>query len=321
MGPDHLTESDPQKKSSAGSDPEPSRNFYGHLDPPPVEPDSFDLAIAALAEQGGQKTGAGHSYPRAPLEHDGVQLNFCKSPTCPNFGIPVEQASTKGGKSHKNPNRYGISASGKGLPMARCNACKESFSLKSNMGMVEERDRMRPKMAEACCPSEACDQHGLGVSVGRPFYSSFGKTSTGAPRYKCMACKKTFSVAAKSTSRQREPHKNRQIFDLLVNKMPLRRIAEVAQVSPQTVYDKIDFIWRQCVAFAADREAKLPGMAIPRLYIGVDKQDYAINWTLREDKRNVVLSAASFVDNGTNYALATWLNFDPAANLLIRIQS
>lgn len=314
MGPDHLPGADPQKISSAGSDPEPSRNFYGHLDPPPVEPDSFDLAIANLADPVDQKTGSGHSHPRAPLEHDGIQLNFCKSPTCPNFGIPVEQESTKGTQSHRNPNRYGISASGKGLPMARCNACRESFSLKSNRGMVEERDRMRPKMAEACCPHEGCDQHGLGVSVGRPFYSSFGKTSTGAPRYKCMACKKTFSVAAKSTSRQREPHKNRQIFDLLVNKMPLRRIAEVAQVSPQTVYDKIDFIWRQCVAFTADREAKLPGMAIPRLYIGVDKQDYAINWTLREDKRNVVLSAASFVDNTTGYALATWLNFDPEAN-------
>lgn len=303
-----------QKISSTASDAEPSQTFFGHLEPPPVDTDSFDLAIAAQPDQIDQKTGAGQSYPRAPLEHDGIQLNFCKSPTCANFGIPVEQTSTKGTQSHKNPNRYVIVSSGKGLPMARCNACRESFSLKSNRGMAEERDRMRPKQSEPSCPHEACDQHGLGVSADKPFYSSFGKTTTGSPRYKCMACQRTFSVAAKSTSRQREPHKNRQIFDLLVNKMPLRRIAEVAQVSPQTVYDKIDFIWRQCVFFAADREAKLPGMAIPRLYIGVDKQDYAINWTLREDKRNVVLSAASFVDNETGYALATWLNFDPAAD-------
>lgn len=314
MGPDVLKDAKLQKKSSAASNPGHGPKSFGHLDPEPAEADSFDLAIEDRESQVDAKANPKLAYPRVPPEHDGIQLNFCKTPTCANFGIPVESTSTKGTASHTNRNRYTIVASGKGLPMARCNACSESFSLKSNRGMAEERDRMTPKGAEACCPHEECDQHGLGVSVGRPFYSSFGRTTTGAPRYKCMACKRTFSVAAKSTSRQRETHKNREIFALLVNKMPLRRVAEVAQVSPQTVYDKIDFIWRQCVAFAADREAKLPSMEIPRLYIGVDKQDYAINWTLREDKRNVVLSAASFVDNETGYALGTWLNFDPVAD-------
>ena len=142
---------------------------------------------------------------------------------------------------------------------------------------------MRPMQSAACCPHESCDQHGLGVSVGKPFYSAFGTSAIGSCRWKCMACKRAFSVAAKSTSRKKKTHKNRVIFDLLVNKMMLRRIAEVAQVSPQTVYDKIDFIWRQCVAFSADRETKFPGMAVPWLYIGVDK-------------RYLVLPAASFVD-------------------------
>ena len=314
MGPNDLTDANLQKISSAASNTGPDPKSFGYLDPEPAEPDSFDLAIEAIESQGDAKASRGLIYPRVPPEHDGIQLNFCKAPTCKNYGIPVEQKSSKGTASHKTPNRYTIVASGKGLPMARCNACGESFSFKSNQGMVEERDRMRPKLAEVCCPHDDCEQHGLGVSAGRPFYSSFGKTTTGAHRYKCMACKRTFSVAVKSTSRQRETHKNRDIFALLVNKMPMRRIAEMAQVSPQTVYDKIDFIWRQCVAFAADREAKLPSMEIPRLYIGVDKQDYAINWTLREDKRNVVLSAASFVDNETGYALGTWLNFDPEAD-------
>jgi transposase-like protein len=310
-----LSESELQKISSAVNDTAQDQQFSSPLDPNSASSHSFDLAIEQQTASVHQKTGAGVLYPRSPLEYDGVQLNFCKSPTCPNFGIPIEQTSTKGRPTQKNPNRYKIIASGKGLPMAHCNACNESFSLKSNQGMVEERNRMRPNSpTEASCPHEDCTQHGLGVSAGKPFYSSFGTSAIGSRRWKCMACKRTFSVAAKSTSRQRETHKNRIIFDLLMNKMPLRRIAEVAQVGPQTIYHKIDFIWRQCVAFAADREAKLPDMEIPRLYIGVDKQDYAINWTLREDKRNVVLSAVSFVDNGTGYALGTWLNFDPAVN-------
>lgn len=97
-----------------------------------------------------------------------------------------------------------------------------------------------------------------------------------------MACKKTFSAAAKSTSRQRDTHKNKEIFALLVNKAPLRRIVELTEVGPQTVYNKIDFIWRQCVAFANDCESKLATMEIPRLYIGVDKRDWRrLQWRMR----------------------------------------
>ena len=116
--------------------------------------------------------------------------------------------------------------------------------------------------SEACCPDEACGNHGLGVSAGKPFYSSFGKTDAGSQRWKCMACQKTLSVAASSTSRQRDSHKNKLIFKLLMNKMPLRRICEVAEMGPNALYGKIDFIWRQCMAFAAARDdvenAELP---------------------------------------------------------------
>lgn len=317
MGPSDSPDpsgTDLRKISSAASAAKPAEKFFGYLDPEPPVPDSFDQAIAAFEANAPKRQGTGVAWPRVPPASDGIQLNFCKTPTCQNFGIPVEETSTKGTASRTNPNRYTIIASGKGLPMARCNACGESFSLKSNEGMAEERARMRPKLSEPCCPHEDCHQHGLGVSAGKPFYSSFGKTAIGSPRYKCMACSRTFSAAAKSTSRQRETHKNKLIFELLVNKMPLRRIAEVADVSPQTVYDKIDFIHRQCLAFAADREAKLADLPIRRLYIGVDKQDYAINWTRREDKHNVVLSAATFVDNETGYTFGSWLNYDPSVD-------
>ncbi|OIR19525.1 hypothetical protein GALL_04060 [mine drainage metagenome] len=276
----------------------------------PGVPPSFHEFIDALPEDSSGKAAA----LRIPPEAGGVQINFCKNPACANYGIPVEPTSRKGKQAHGNPNRYKIVGSGRGLPSALCGACGESFSLKSNQGIVEERDRLRPKTAEPCCPDEACSNHGVGVSAGKPFYSSFGKTSAGSSRWKCMACSKTFSAAAKSTSRQRMTHKNKEVFALLVNKTPMRRIIEITGLSPQTVYDKIDFIRRQCVAFAADREAKLPDLALRRLYIGVDKQDYAINWTKREDRRNVVLSAAAFVDNDSGYAFGTWLNFDPEAD-------
>ena len=125
-----------------------------------------------------------------------------------------------------------------------------------------------------------------------------------------MACQKTFSVAASSTSRQRDSHKNKLIFKLLMNKMPLRRICEVAEIGPHALYGKIDFIWRQCMALAADREEKLPRKRIRRLYLGVDRQDYAVNWTNRDDRRNTVISAVASVDNDTSYCFGLHLNFD-----------
>ena len=72
--PDYLTGAKLQKISSAASVVEPDQKFLVHHALPFGEPDSFDLE--QQAEQIAQKTGAGFSYPRSPLEHDGVQLNF-----------------------------------------------------------------------------------------------------------------------------------------------------------------------------------------------------------------------------------------------------
>jgi hypothetical protein len=55
----------------------------------------------------------------------------------------------------------------------------------------------------------------------------------------------------------------------------------------------------------------LQGFSIPRLYIGVDRQDYVVNWTQREDKRNVQLTAVGSADNATRYVFGMHLNFDP----------
>ena len=259
--------------------------------------------------------------PRSPATYAGIQINFCKNPVCANFGIPV------GEKLKRSTNPYRIASSGKGLPVAFCNACCESFPLKSNKGVHEELERMLAFLegasAQPCCPVEGCSNHRIPVSGGKAFYSSFGVTSTGSQRYLCKGtveghpCKKTFSVTNRSTNRQRLTHKNKSVFKLIVNKVPVRRIAEIEEISLQTVYDKIDFIHRQCLAFARERETKLPGMPIRRLYISVDRQDYVINWSRRNDRRNTVVSAVASADNTSQYIFAMHLNFDPRLNPLV----
>lgn len=126
------------------------------------------------------------------------------------------------------------------------------------------------------------------------------------------ACGKTFAVATKSTIRQRLTHKNKVIFAALVNKVPLRRIAEFVGISGQTVYDKINFLHRQCVAFSSSREALIREKDFERLYLSVDRQEYLTNWIRRADKRNTVVAAVTTADNASGYVFASHLNFDPS---------
>lgn len=270
-----------------------------------------------LASQDRSASGPDKSVPRprSPAVYAGIQVNFCKNPVCANFGVPI------GEKSAPGTNPYRIAGAGKGFPVGLCTACNESFPLKSNKGVHEELERMLAFLMDAppqpCCPIPDCSNHHVPVSNGKAFYSAFGVTSTGSQRYLCkglvdgLPCKKTFSVSSKSTSRQRLTHKNKSIFKLIVNKVPVRRIAEIEEISPRTVYDKIDFIHRQCLAFARERESRLPGMPIRRLYISVDRQDYVINWSKRDDRRNTVVSAVASADNTSQYIFAMHLNFDP----------
>jgi hypothetical protein len=112
--------------------------------------------------------------------------------------------------------------------------------------------------------------------------------------------------------RQRKPYKNAAIFRLLVNKVPFRRICEVEGITMSTLYRKIDFIHRQCIGFAAERERNLLSMSFARLYIGVDQQDYMMNWSDAKDRRNIIFRAVGGADNTTGYVLGLHLNFDPS---------
>jgi transposase-like protein len=257
-----------------------------------------------------QKKSSGGSTPRIPPEHSGIQVNFCKNPECENYGIAADQCTGRGAQR----DRYAVVSAGRHYPVLECRACGEYPPLKSNQGIAEEHERLSAYLSvppEASCPDADCANHGVGVSAGSPHYRSYGTTRSGSKRYRCNACTKTFSVGY-STVGQKQPHKNRLIFQLLLNKSPFRRWCEIADIARGTLYPKIDFLHRQCLAFVGHRERHLlQGFSIPRLYLGVDRQDYIVNWTQREDKRNVQFTAVGSADNATQYVFGMHLNFDP----------
>lgn len=240
-----------------------------------------------------------------PVEYQGIQYNTCKNPKCENFGI----------NPYEKPDGYALNYGGKALQLLKCTSCGEVPPLKSNRGIYDEWQRLMAHMepvAALTCTDEACVNHK--VPVGTPkAYRSFGKTASGTQRYRCNACGKTVSQP-KANSRQRVSHHNIDIFKMLVNKVPLSRIVEILGISWELLYNRIDFIHKQCMRFAGNRERKLSDMEFERLYISVDKQDHVINWTDRKDKRNVVLSAITSVDNTSGYVFGVHPNFDGGAD-------
>ena len=248
---------------------------------------------------------------RCPDSFEGLQVNGCRNPACSNVGLPASPYPSKAGQNDP----YKIEKGGKVLPdrIMLCKACRRSFMLKSNKGVAAELRRISHYLdasAEPSCPNGDCANHGRGVYSARGAYRARGARS-GMRRYLCKACDVHFSVPERSTCRQRAPHENRTVFVEIVTKKPIRGIAQVTGLDAATVYSKIDFIHRQCLAFAGDRERRLEDIDHHSLRLCVDSQDYMVNWRRRVNRKNIQFTAVCTVEAASGYVLAHNMNFDP----------
>ena len=255
-------------------------------------------------------------HERVPKAVHDIQVNFCKNPHCENYGVPASSESQRVGRgagARRDKYRVGMNM-GPVRPILRCQLCGESLPMKSNHGIFEELTRISAYIDRPFCPTTSCPNHGLSLENNRELYQAFGSAKSGAKRYRCKACHATFSSRPPGipTKLQKKPHKNATVFRALVNKAPFRRICEMAEISSPTLYDKINFLHRQCLAFVAEREKHLPNRKMPRAYIGVDRQEYTLNWPDRNDRRNSSLWAVGSADNVTGYVFGVHLNHDPS---------
>ena len=166
---------------------------------------------------------------RVPIQVNGIQVNFCKNPTCANFGVPAAIGKQSRGRyTSGRPDAYTLNSDmtkeGISVPRLQCQICGEKPPVKSNLAIERKSNRMLGYLAEKPigCPDPKCPNHLINITAGKIYYSSFGTTKSGSHRYRCKLCETTFSVGA-PTKQQRQPHKNIQVFRLLVNKMPLKR--------------------------------------------------------------------------------------------------
>src|SRR5208282_624049 len=165
-----------------------------------------------------------------PPAFEGIQVNGCKTPGCANFGIPPrEGAMIRGRYAEKNGDDYVVI--GTGSENLKCKKCNRFSTLKSNKGIYEELQRQGSYFLQLA--PFACD---CGNTAQ---FRRYGKTRSGSDRWQCLACKKTKSFG-KPAIRQRASHKNALVFDLLINKSPINRMMEIADLGVAALYGKID---------------------------------------------------------------------------------
>lgn len=278
------------------------------------------------------KKSSEKTWLRFPESFKGVQVNFCKFPTCPNFGAETEEVSdsilcknTHIKLSERQvanlDTKYSISGSELGKGMLSCKACKSRklngeitpylYSLKSNIATMEECERIGKYLlpqSPKCINDDCLSNTDPTVDFS---FKKRGKTAAGSQRYQCKICGCTFTDSDGSRPQKRSEI-NRLFFELLVGKMPFRRIAHVLRIDPKTVYSKIDFLHRQCLKFAASKEVQLleGKFDFERLYLATDRQIHLSNWISRDDKRNTEIYGVGTACLNTSYVFAFNFNFD-----------
>lgn len=262
--------------------------------------------------------------PRIPAPVGEIQVNGCRNPTCQNFLAlsPIANADDETGALERAGKRGGpfhISGKDQWTSQLFCSACEArraagesvsvvSSTLKSNRAVHEELRRLSRYLDASIgrCPNPSCV---CNISNTSPSVKKNGKTSSGNQRLQCRLCGTNFSLFHK-TQPQKYPHINKNVFKSLVYKMPFKRIMRFYEIHPEVAYDRVKFIYKQCMAFAANRESKLHKKNFQRIYLCTDRQVLISNWKVRKDKRNCEIYGIATACSKTDYVFGFHFNFD-----------
>lgn len=238
--------------------------------------------------------------PRIPASHKQIEFHFCRNIHCQNYA-EHPQVIEKWGHA-KGVGAYKLSGGKSSHVVLVCKLCNRSFPVKSNVALSEEFDRCwRPfTNLKLTCPNADCERAIPRSNRKKALFSAFGSTKSGQPRYKCNSCGTTFSRTGRIPRKLRREGLDSQIATLLVNKMPMRRICETAEVSPSVLYNQITRCHDLAEVFAAHAEENLmKTLRLRRVYLAVDRQDHVFNWGSSFDRRNALLQVIASSDNLT----------------------
>jgi transposase-like protein len=257
------------------------------------------------------KKSSGAKRRRLPRKVGGFTVNFCRDPHCSAFGIAPDPWDRRGKPATGD---HGVVDTKFPELFYKCYACGSKQSVKSNVALVKEYSRLRDlntRTNREHCRKVGCSNHRVPLSLMPSVYRSFGKTAKGDPRYQCKACRSTFSTGH-SARRHKKTDKTGFILRQLVNKGPINRIAEVAGVEFTHIYEKIDYLYEQCLIFAGEREQRLSKCFRDRsVYLSTDVQTLLVNWPVKSRRGTIPLLHMATVERWSQFVVAATIDYDP----------
>lgn len=254
---------------------------------------------------------------RLPLPFDGVDINFCRTPSCTAYGILPDPHKRPNGAPPAPPDALrGAVKGAQHEEFFDCPHCASTARLKNNRAIAEEYRRLKGLQdrdpTAVSCRTESCFAHGFPPEQYPTFYWRFGRTAGGDPRWRCRLCRKTFSTG-KPARRQRRSDKNRLIFQMLCNDLSLSKIADI---SYRDLYGKIDFFHDQVRAFTLRRQdfSQVDFRAAGSRF-ATDSQTLTINWPTRRKRAPVMVQHLCTAHARSGYIMEASLQFDPAMTM------
>lgn len=98
----------------------------------------------------------------------------------------------------------------------------------------------------------------------------------------------------------------------MLNHVAMSRLCEMAQVGFKQINAKIDFLNEQCLAFAAEREEKLPDCFRGQsCFFSTDVQTLLINWPIKSRRGTIPLLHTATVHQESQFVVASTIDYDP----------
>ncbi|WP_117233210.1 IS1 family transposase [Vibrio maerlii] len=169
---------------------------------------------------------------KLPKEAQGLQLNFCKTLACDNFGLSDAEKYVL---QHVNPKR----------PAMVCRECGAFPPLLNNQSVLDELQRLKQTQTDGlpACKNTSCESLGLSVHSHKHLYHSFGYSGQ-KQRYRCKACQSTFVDQWSESNHKLQIQES--ILGYLFTGHPVREICRRLSINPKTFYDHLNQIAKRC---------------------------------------------------------------------------
>jgi len=172
------------------------------------------------------------SNGKLPEDANGLQLNFCKTLACDNFGLSDAERYVL---QHVNPKR----------PTMVCRECGAFPPLLNNQEVLNELHRLRRVHSDGlpACRNDDCDNFGLSVHTHKNLYHAFGYSGD-RQRYRCKKCQSTFVDKWSGANKKLAFQEN--LLGLLFMSFSVREVCRKLEINPKTFYDHVDHIASRC---------------------------------------------------------------------------